>query len=122
MASWPTVEAPWLRFCAKVGLTVEGRFATALLKDVTALEAAPQSPAETAEESVSSWPFRLAAWLIESRPAPPPQATRNETAKPIPPAMSARGPKPIRRLTLEANPVGLRLGAFPGVTGLSGTH
>jgi hypothetical protein len=85
-----------------VPLTDGGRFTTALLKVVMSVATASHWPALTSDEIWSSWLLRLSAWSDESRPEPPPQATRNETAKPSPPARSARGAKPIRRLTLEA--------------------
>jgi hypothetical protein len=50
----PMVAAPWPRFCTSVVLTVEGRFATALLNDRAALDAGPHWPAATAEESDAS--------------------------------------------------------------------
>jgi hypothetical protein len=49
-ASWLTVEAPWARLARNVGLIDGGRPATAFAKPVTALAAAPQFPASTAEE------------------------------------------------------------------------
>jgi hypothetical protein len=73
-------------------LTVEGRLATALLNLVAAFEAALQFPAATAAERVLSWLLRLLASLLESKPLLPPHATRNETAKPSPPARNARDP------------------------------
>jgi hypothetical protein len=91
-ASWLTVCAPWPRFCTSVVFTVEGRFATPLLNERAALAATPQLPAATAEDSAASWLLRLLAWSLESRPLLPPQATRNDTAKPIPPARIARDP------------------------------
>ena len=50
-ASWLTVEAPWLRSWRRFGLIVEGRFETAFAKLWLALSAAPQSFAETAEDT-----------------------------------------------------------------------
>jgi hypothetical protein len=91
-ASWLTVCAPWPKFATSVVLTVEGRFAIALLNERAAPAAVPQSPATTAEESVSSWLLRLLAWSPESRPLLPPHAARNDTAKPSPQARSARDP------------------------------
>lgn len=40
-ASWATVLAPWLRFCDRVVLTVEGRLVTALVSAAEALSAEP---------------------------------------------------------------------------------
>ena len=50
-ASWLIVEAPWLRSWRRFGLIVEGRFETAFAKFWLALSAAPQSFAETAEDT-----------------------------------------------------------------------
>ncbi len=55
------VAAPWPRFCTSVVLTVEGRFATALLNDRAAPDAAPHWPEATAELIDASWLFRLPA-------------------------------------------------------------
>ncbi len=90
-ASAPTVLAPWLRSARSVPLRVAGRFDTSLLSVLAALAAAPQLRAPTAEETLPRSLSRLLAWLPESRPAPPPQATRRETARPRPPARRARG-------------------------------
>ncbi len=90
-ARTPTVLAPWRRFVRSVGLTEAGRFVTWSAKDTTARVASAHCPDSTADATESSWLFRLDDWLPESRPAPPPQATRNETAKPSPPASRARG-------------------------------
>jgi hypothetical protein len=49
-ASWATVLAPWLRFCERVVLTVEGRLVTALVSAADALLAGPHWWAATAEE------------------------------------------------------------------------
>jgi hypothetical protein len=108
-ASWPTVEAPWARSSRSVVLTVEGRFATAWSRPWLALEAASQRPAATAEETWLSWLERLFAWSAESRPAPPPQAARHETANPRLPARATRGQRRIRDLTLEGALAALRL-------------
>jgi hypothetical protein len=59
-ASTPTVLAPWRRFVRSVGLTVTGRLVTVCAKAATARDATPQLPALTAEETESSWLFRLA--------------------------------------------------------------
>ncbi len=67
------------------------RFETSFVNPATAVAAAPQCPASTAEETESSWLFRFDASPPVSRLEPPPQATRNATAKPKPPANSARG-------------------------------
>ncbi len=105
-ASTATVLAPWSRFVRKVGLTVAGRFVTVWANAATAWAAPPQSPDSMAEETESSWPFRLEDWPPESRPAPPPQATRQDTANPSPPASRARGAWRIRGPTLETGAVG----------------
>jgi hypothetical protein len=94
-ASWLTVLAPWLRFCDRVVLTVDGRLVTALVRAAEALLACPQLWALTAFETESSWLLRLLAWSDESRPLLLPQATANAAANPRPPASSAREPKPI---------------------------
>jgi len=54
LASAATVLAPWLRLACRVAFTDGWRLATALLKFVTALVAAPQLPALTADEIASS--------------------------------------------------------------------
>jgi hypothetical protein len=90
-ASCWTVDAPWLRLLCSVELIEPGRLLTSLVSADAALEAAPQLPDWTAFDTLSSVALRLFAWPLESRPAPPPQATRNETASPSPPARSARG-------------------------------
>ena len=91
-------------------MIVEGRLATEAENERAAAAAAPHRPEVTAAESVFSWLFRSAAWFADSSPLPPPQATTNDTAKPSPPARNARDPEPMRRLTLEAAMVALRLG------------
>jgi hypothetical protein len=112
-ASWLTVDAPWLRLLRSVGLSVEGRFPTEFTNCAAALEAAPQFPELTAEETWSSWLLRLLAWSLESRPAPPPQAaTSSATANPSPPARMARDTWRIRRRTLEGGFVGVKLGPY----------
>jgi hypothetical protein len=68
-----------------------GRLSTSAASEDAAREAAAQLPDWTAFEMVSTAALRLFAWSVESRPAPPPQAARIETAKPSPPARSARG-------------------------------
>ena len=81
--------------------------------ELAALDAAPQLPALTAEETWSSCPLRLLAWSLESRPEPPPQAaTSSATANPSPPARMARDSWRIRSRTLEAGIVGVRLGTY----------
>jgi hypothetical protein len=55
------VAAPWPRFCTSVVLTVDGRFAIALLNDRAAPDAAPHWPEATAELIDASWLFRLPA-------------------------------------------------------------
>ena len=97
--------APWLRFCDRVVLIVEGRLVTALVSAADALLACPQLWASTAEETEFSWLVRLWFWSAESSPLVLPQATAKAAAKPRPPARNAREPKPICRLTLEAAPV-----------------
>jgi hypothetical protein len=54
-----TVLAPWLRFCERVVLTVEGRLVTALVSAAAALLACPHWWAATAEETEFSWLVRL---------------------------------------------------------------
>jgi hypothetical protein len=95
-ASAPTVAAPCPRFCSRVVFTVEGRLATALLSEVAASWAAAQSWEPRADETASSWAFRLELWSPESRPLDPPQATAKATANPRPPARNARERNPIR--------------------------
>ncbi|MFZ1992696.1 MAG: hypothetical protein WAU75_01195 [Solirubrobacteraceae bacterium] len=58
-ASCATVPAPWLRFCERVVLTVDGRLVTALVSAADALLAAPHWWAATAEEIEFSWLVRL---------------------------------------------------------------
>lgn len=89
-ASAPTVAAPCPRFCRRVVFTVEGRLATALLSEVAASWAAPQSCEPKADETEFSWALRLELWSPVSRPLEPPQATTKATAKPRPPARNAR--------------------------------
>jgi hypothetical protein len=91
-ASWPTVVAPWRRFSASVVLTVDGRLATESANEWAADWALAHCREATAEESVSSWLLRSAAWFEDSSPLPPPQATTNATAKPSPPATNDRDP------------------------------
>lgn len=108
-ASALTVPAPWPRFCNRVGLTDCGSLATELLSAEAALWAWAQSCEATAEETAFRLLARLLLWADESSPLLLPQATTNATVNPSPPARSAREPKPIRRLTLEAAPVCLKL-------------
>jgi hypothetical protein len=75
-----------------VVLTVAGRSDTALLNVRAASAAVPQSPDWTAELSASSWRVSVLAWLPDSRSPLPPQAARNDTAKPSPQARIARDP------------------------------
>jgi len=91
MAFVYTTDTPLPRSRRSVGLIVTGRPATELLRCWPLVAAAPQSCAATAADTWSSWPFNWAAWFPESRPGPPPQAASRETAKPVPPARSARG-------------------------------
>ena len=58
-ASSATVLAPWLRFCDRVVLIVEGRLVTALVSAADALLAGPHWWASTAEETEFSWLVRL---------------------------------------------------------------
>jgi hypothetical protein len=58
-ASSATVPAPWLRFCERVVLIVEGRLVTALVSAADALLAGPHWWASTAEETEFSWLVRL---------------------------------------------------------------
>ncbi len=91
-ASEATVEAPCWRLVVSAGLMLDGRLLTVLFSASAAFAAAPHWPASSAEVSWSSWPWRLLAWSLDSRPwPPPPHATRNDAAKPSPPASSARG-------------------------------
>jgi hypothetical protein len=90
-ASRAIVLAPWVRFLRSVGLMVTGRVWTSRFSATLALTAAPQFPDPTAELIWSAWPLSAIDCSPESRPEPPPQATRNETAKPSPPARMARG-------------------------------
>jgi hypothetical protein len=62
----------------------------ALLSEVAASWAAPQSWEPRADETAFSWALRLELWSPESRPLEPPQATTKATAKPRPPARNAR--------------------------------
>lgn len=91
-ASCAIVLAPWLRLLRSVGLIVTGRFCTSPPRTLLAETAAPQLPDCTAEEIWSACALRALDWLPESRPAPPPQATRNAAANPSPHARMARGP------------------------------
>jgi hypothetical protein len=95
----------------KVELTDGGRSATRLLKVVTAFAAAMHWPELTAEATVASWLFRFEASDDDSSPEPLPQAARSETAKPSPPATSARGAWRIRGVTLDTRAVSFPLGA-----------
>ena len=85
------VLAPWLRFLRNVGLIVMGRVWTSWFRATLALAAAPQFREPTAELIWSAWPLNAIDWSPESRPEPPPQAARNETAKPRPASRMARG-------------------------------
>jgi hypothetical protein len=58
-ASSATVLAPWLRFCDRVVLMVDGRLVTALVSPADALAAAPHWWASTAAETELSWLVRL---------------------------------------------------------------
>jgi hypothetical protein len=58
-ASCATVWAPWLRFCDRVVLTVDGRLVTALVSAADALSAGPHWWAATADEIEFSWLVRL---------------------------------------------------------------
>jgi hypothetical protein len=95
-ASSLTVLAPWLRFCDRVVLTVDGRLVTALVSAAEALLAWAQLWASTAWETESSWLFMLLLCSAESSPLVLPQATANAAANPRPPARNAREPKPMR--------------------------
>jgi hypothetical protein len=108
-ASALTVPAPWPRFCTRVGLTDCGSLATELLSAEAALSACAQSWAATADETAFRFPASSFFWADESRPVLLPHATTKATVNPRPPAKIAREPKPIRRLTLEAAPVCLKL-------------
>ena len=90
-ARWATVVTPWLSTWVSVRLIVGGRFATSLRSESAALAAAAQLPLWTAVETESRAALKLLAWSPESRPASPPQATRQDAARPSPPARSARG-------------------------------
>ena len=91
MAFVYTTETPLARSLRSLGLTVTGRFATDLLRSRPLVAAAPQLFAATAADTWSSLPCSWADWSPDSRPGPPPQAASRETAKPVPPARSARG-------------------------------
>jgi hypothetical protein len=88
--SWLTVETPLLRSARRLLLTVEGRLASSETRACAALRAAAQLPAAIAVEILSSWLLSALAGPAGSRPAPPPQPAMNDTAKPSPPARSAR--------------------------------
>jgi hypothetical protein len=57
-ASCATVLAPWLRFCDRVVLMVEGRFVTALVSAAAALLACAHWCAATAADTEFSWLVR----------------------------------------------------------------
>jgi hypothetical protein len=57
-ASCATVLAPWLRFCDRVVLMVEGRLVTALVSAAAALLAWAHWCAATAEDTEFSWLVR----------------------------------------------------------------
>ena len=59
--SCSTVLTPCLRLFTSVELIDAGRLSTALCSPVAALAAAPHCLAASAEETWSSWPFRLLA-------------------------------------------------------------
>lgn len=92
-----------------VGLTLWGRWATALLSAVAAFWAWAQLCDDTAAEIEFRSLARLLLCADESRPVLLPQATTKATVNPRPPARIARDPKPIRRRTLEAGAVCLTL-------------
>jgi hypothetical protein len=58
-ARLPRVLTPCRRLARSVGLSAPGRLLTAFPRPITALDAAPQLPELTAEETASSWLFRL---------------------------------------------------------------
>jgi hypothetical protein len=91
-ASWLTVVAPSTRFWRTVLSIVSGRLETSTTSCLAALPAAPQRPALSAFDTAFSWLFRLLAWSPDRSPAvlPPHAATAQATAKPSPPARSAR--------------------------------
>jgi hypothetical protein len=106
-----TVSAPWPRFWISVVLTLRGSCPMRFENRCAATAACAHRPARTAEEIAASWVWSALAWPPESRPLLPPQATTNAAAKPRLAARSARAPWRIRRLTLEAVPVCLKLEA-----------
>jgi hypothetical protein len=109
-----SLETPSFRLVVSERLTVGGRFAASFRSDAAAFSAAAQLPDWTAVDTESRAAWRLFAWSPESRPAPPPQATRDEAARPSPPARSARGAKRIRGVTLEARSVAVALAGARG--------
>jgi hypothetical protein len=90
-ASCETVDAAWFRLAWTVRLTVEGRLRISVWSLPLSVFTAPQSRAETAVDTALRLFDSLVAWSLESRPAPPPQAARHDTARPNPPTRSARG-------------------------------
>jgi hypothetical protein len=96
------------RLDRSVGLIVAGSPCTSVLNLSTALDAAPQFPADTAELTWSRSADSPLAWLPSSRPEVLPQATSSEAAKPSPQAKMARGTWRMRSATLltEREPLG----------------
>lgn len=76
----------------------------------------------TAEETELRSLARLLLWADESSPLLLPQATTKASVNPRPPPRIARDPKPIRRLTLEAGAVCLKLGGRWAARGAGVRH
>jgi hypothetical protein len=111
-ASCLSLTAPSPRLWTSLLLTGEVRLPTAEVNLLAALFAAAQLPELTAADTASSWLARVLLWSPESRSFEPPQATAKAAANPRPPARNARERNPIRRLTLEAGAVCLRLRGY----------
>jgi hypothetical protein len=69
----------------------------------------PHWPLVSAAEIASNWLFIVLDWSLESSPLLLPQAASKETAKPMPPATSARWKWRIRGVTLEPDAVVIQL-------------
>jgi hypothetical protein len=98
--------SPWFRLLRSVELVELGRFWICCVTFASSSAAAAQLPWWMSVETCWSWLVRLPAVLDESRPVLLPQAAIIETARPSPPATSARCPWRIRALTLERRAVG----------------
>ena len=110
-ASALTVDAPWPRLRTSVWLTLGGRSDSVLLSVLAALAAWVQEPALTAWVIALSCEAIVELSSADSRLLLSPQATTKAAANPRPPAISAREPNPIWRLTLEAGPITFTLGS-----------